>query len=48
VIWLVKDKDPTLFLWGKTDDQFPSSAEVNRHSFYKGSGWRSVRFNLRV
>lgn len=37
VIWLVKDKDPTLFLWGKTDDQSPSSTEVKRHSFNKGS-----------
>ena len=37
VIWLVKDKAPTLFLWGKTDDQLPSSAEVRRHPFYKGS-----------
>ena len=37
VIWLVKEKDPTVFLWGKTDDQSPSSAKVARHSFYKGS-----------
>ena len=36
VIWLVKDKDPTLFLWGKADDQFPSSAEVKRHYFLRG------------
>ena len=46
VIWLVKDKDPTLFLWGKTDDQFPSSAEVNRHSFYKGSGLEVCQVQL--
>ena len=37
VIWLVKEKDPALFLWGKTDDPHPSSAEVKRHSFYRDS-----------
>ena len=46
MIWLVKDKDPTLFLWGKTDDQFPSSAEVQRHSFYKGSGLEVCQVKL--
>tara|TARA_Y100001978_G_C23612335_1_gene394204 strand:+ start:146 stop:400 length:255 start_codon:yes stop_codon:yes gene_type:complete len=37
VIWLVKEKDPALFLWGKMDDPHPSSAEVKRHSFYRDS-----------
>jgi hypothetical protein len=46
VIWLVKDKDPTLFLWGKTDDQSPSSMEVQRHSFYKGSGLEVCQVQL--
>ena len=46
VIWLVKHKDPTLFLWGKTDDKVPGAAEVKRHSFYKGSGLEVCQVQL--
>ena len=46
VIWLVKEKDPTLFLWGKSDDQFPNSAEVKRHFFSMVLSWRFVRSSL--
>ena len=38
VIWLVKGKDPTLFLWGQADQKDTQSTNVKRHSFYKGSG----------
>ena len=38
VIWLVKDKDPTLFLWALADQKDTQSTDVKRHSFYKGSG----------
>ena len=42
VIWLVKDNDPTLFLWGQADQKDTQSAKVKRRD------WRFVRFNLRV
>ena len=47
VIWLVKDKDPKLFLWDRTDNQFPSSEKVQRHSFYKGSKLEVCKVQLR-
>ena len=46
VIWLVKDKDPTLFLWGQADQKDTQSAEVQRHSFYKGSGLEVCQVQL--
>jgi hypothetical protein len=46
VIWLVKDKDPTLFLWGKADQKDTQSAQVQRHSFYKGSGLEVCQVQL--
>ena len=28
VVWLIEDKDPTLFLWGQADQKDTQSAEV--------------------
>ena len=46
VIWLVKDKDPTLFLWGQADQKDTQSTNVKRHSFYKGSGLEVCQVQL--
>ena len=46
VVWLIKDKDPTLFLWGQADQKDTQSAEVQRHSFYKGSGLEVCQVQL--
>ena len=46
VIWLVKDKDPTLFLWGQADQKGTQSTNVKRHSFYKGSGLEVCQVQL--
>ena len=46
VIWLVKDNDPTLFLWGQADQKDTQSAKVKRHSFYKGSGLQVCQVQL--
>ena len=46
VIWLVKDKDPTLFLWGQADQKNTQSTKVKRHSFYKGSGLEVCQVQL--
>ena len=46
VIWLVKDKDPTLFLWGQAEQKDTQSTKVKRHSFYKGSGLEVCQVQL--
>ena len=46
VIWLVKDKDPTLFLWGQADQKDTQSTNVKRHPFYKGSGLEVCQVQL--